>query len=131
MVGGRKMDLALNLLDRQILDSEGRPAGNVDDLEFEWGNGGIGPPFVTSLLTGPGALSERVGGRLGRWISSVHARLNEGDPQPGRVSMAVVKRIGVKVELTLPASELQTSELQDWVRDNIILKIPGAGHAPE
>jgi sporulation protein YlmC with PRC-barrel domain len=125
------MDLALNLLDRQIVDKDGVPAGNVDDLEFEWPDGGVGPPFVASLLTGPGALSERLGGRMGKWISSVHARLHEGDPQPARVSMGVVKKIAVKVELTLPASQLQTSELQDWVRDKIILKIPGARHAPE
>jgi sporulation protein YlmC with PRC-barrel domain len=130
-VQGRKMDLALNLLDRQIVDKNGIPAGNVDDLEFEWPADGTGTPFVTALLAGPGALSERLGGRLGKWISSIHARLNEGDPQPARVSMGVVKRIGVKVELTLAASELQTWELQKWIRDKIILKIPGAGHAPE
>lgn len=125
------MDLALNLLDRHIVDNDGQPAGNVDDLEFEWPDGGAGPPFVGALLSGPGALSQRLGGRLGKWISSVHVRLNEGDPQPARVSMGVVKRIGVKVELSLPASQLETWELQKWVRDKIILKIPGAKHAPE
>jgi hypothetical protein len=129
-VQGRKIDLALNILDRQIVDKNGRPAGNVDDIEFGWPNDGRGPPFVTALLTGPGALSERLGGRLGKWISSIHSRLT-GDPQPARVSMGVVQRIGVKVELTLDATQLKTWELQRWVRDKIILKIPGAGHAPE
>jgi hypothetical protein len=128
-VQGRRIDLALNLLDRQIVDKDGLPAGNVDDVEFEWPLDG-GSPYVSALLVGPGALSERLGGRLGRWISSVHARL-AGDPQPGRVGMGVVNKIANKVELTLSASQVGTYELQEWVRDNIIAKIPGSEHAPE
>jgi sporulation protein YlmC with PRC-barrel domain len=127
---GRRIDLALNLLDRQIVDREGEPAGKVDDLEFQWSEGGSGAPFVSAILLGPGALSQRLGGPLGRWISSMHARLNN-DPEPARLPMGIVKKIAVKVELTLPASQLETWELQKWVRDNIIMKIPGAEHAPE
>jgi sporulation protein YlmC with PRC-barrel domain len=128
---GRKLDLALNLLDRQIVDKDGQPAGNVDDLELEWPAGGIGSPFISALLAGPGALSARLGGRLGRWISSVHTRLNQGNPHPARISMSVVKRIAAKVEVTVAASDLPTWSLQEWTRDKIILKIPGAEHAPE
>jgi hypothetical protein len=131
MEQGRRMDLGLDLLDRHIVDKDGQPAGNVDDLEFEWPSDGAGPPFVSALLTGPGALSKRLGGRLGRWIGAVHARLNKGVPEPVRVSMGIVKRVGVKVELTVAGTDLRTWDLQRWARDRIILKIPGAGHAPE
>jgi hypothetical protein len=126
---GRKIDLALNLLDRQIVDKDGLPAGNVDDVDFEWPRDG-GSPYVSALLVGPGALSERLGGRLGRWISSIHARLT-GDSQPPGVGMGVVKIIANKVELTVSASQIGTSELQEWVRDKIIGKIPGSERAPE
>jgi sporulation protein YlmC with PRC-barrel domain len=125
------MDLGLDLLDRQIVDKDGQPAGNVDDLEFEWPRGGTGPPFVSSILAGPSALSRRLGGRLGKWMAAVHKRLNEGDPEPVRISMGVVKRIGVKVELTVAGSDLATWDLQRWIRDKVIVKIPGASHAPE
>jgi sporulation protein YlmC with PRC-barrel domain len=130
-LAGRRTDLALNVLDRQIVDREGRPAGNVYDLEFTWPEDGIGPPFVTALLAGPGALSQRLDGRLGKWISSIHARLNRGDGEPARVSMGVVQKIGVKVELTVAATDLGTWNFQKWVLGRIISKIPGARHAPE
>jgi sporulation protein YlmC with PRC-barrel domain len=128
---GRKLDLALNLLDRQIVDKDGQPTGNVDDLELEWPQDRGGAPFVTNLLAGPGALSPRLGSRLGKWISSVHRRVNDENSDPVRISMSVVKRIGVKVELIVAAPDVENWKLQEWVRDNIILKIPGARHAPE
>jgi sporulation protein YlmC with PRC-barrel domain len=130
-VRGREMDLGLDLLDRQIVDKDGQPAGNVDDLEFDWPREGSGPPYVSSILAGPGAWSKRLDGRLGKWIGALHARLQEGDAESIRISMAIVKQVGVMVELTVAASDLGTWNLQRWARDKIVLKIPGAGHAPE
>jgi sporulation protein YlmC with PRC-barrel domain len=130
-VEGRKLDLALSLLDRQIVDKDGQPTGNVDDLELECPQGGGGAPFVRNLLVGPGALSQRLGGSLGKSIWLLHRRLNHGNPDPVRISMSVVKRIGVKVELIIAASDVEGWKLQQWIRDHVILKIPGAGHAPE
>ncbi|MDQ3877564.1 MAG: hypothetical protein M3290_04340 [Actinomycetota bacterium] len=129
-MAGRKVDLALNLLDCQIIDPQGEPSGNVDDLELEWPVDG-GPPIVVALLAGPGALSSRLGGRLGRSIAALHARLSHGNPEPARISMGVVKRITHQVELTVDASDVETSDFQKWALRTIIGKIPGAGHAPE
>lgn len=125
------MDLGLDLLDRHIVDKDGQPAGNVDDLELEWPREGSGPPFVSAILAGPGALSYRLGGSLGRWIGAVHKRLNQGDAEPARIAMGIVKSVGVKVEVIVGADDLETSELQKWVLDRIVRKIPGAEHAPE
>jgi sporulation protein YlmC with PRC-barrel domain len=125
------MDLGLDLLDRQIVDKDGQPAGNVDDVEFEWPREGSGPPYVSAILAGPGAWSKRLDGRLGRGVGALHARLSEGDAELVRISMAVVKRVGVMVELTVAATDLGTWNLQRWARDKILRKIPGAGHAPE
>src|SRR5205823_12906992 len=90
---GRIRDLGLELLDRQIVDRDGMLAGKVDDLELSFPEGGSGPPFVTAILAGPGALARRLGGRLGWWVESTYARLAE-DPTPSRISFGVVKRIG-------------------------------------
>jgi hypothetical protein len=130
-VRGRQIDLGLDLLDRQIVDKDGRPAGNVDDLEFEWPADRKGPPYVTAILAGPAAWSKRLDGRVGRWVGALQARLNGGDGRPVRISMGIVKHVGVMVEVTVSVSDLGTWRLQRWVRDTIVLKIPGAGHAPE
>jgi hypothetical protein len=58
---GRVLEAGLHLLDRQLIDADGRLAGKVDDLELEIPSGG-GPPVVTAILSGPGALSRRLVG---------------------------------------------------------------------
>jgi hypothetical protein len=123
---GRVLLAGLDLLDRQLVDPEGKLAGKVDDLELTFPEGG-GPPLVTAILSGPGALSRRLGGRLGRWIESVHARLHpHPEPTPARLSFGVVKRIEAHIELSVGRDGLESMHLEDWVRDRIIGRIPGA-----
>jgi hypothetical protein len=129
-MAGRVLEAGLHLLDRQLVDSDGRLAGKVDDLELELPEGG-GPPLVTAILAGPGALSRRIGGRFGAWLESVANRLRGEDRRPARVSFAVVKRLGSAVELSVPKAELETDRLESWTRDHLIGKLPGAGDAPE
>ena len=130
-MAGRTMDAGLHLLDRQLVDKDGRLAGKVDDLELELPSGG-GPPTVTAILAGPGALSRRLGGRFGAWLEAVANRLREGDDRkPARVSFGVVKRVGSAIELSVPRADLETNRLEAWTRDHLIGKLPGAGDAPE
>jgi hypothetical protein len=123
---GRIVDAGLDLLDRQIVDVDGRMAGKCDDLDMPSPDGG-GAPSVTAILAGPGALASRIGGRPGRWIASVHARLQ--DPEPtglASISFGVVKRLGVVIELSVHREDLQVMRLETWVRDRIISHIPGS-----
>ena len=58
----RRSTSALGVLDHQLLDSDGRRCGKVDDLELE--GVAAGEPRVVAILTGPPAWRGR--GRLGR-----------------------------------------------------------------
>ncbi len=58
------IDLALGILDHQLLDSDGRRCGKVDDLEVEGLDGD--DPRVTAIVTGPGAWRKR--GRIGALV---------------------------------------------------------------
>ena len=130
-MAGRILEAALQLLDRQLVDKDGRLAGKVDDLELTFPDGG-GPPLVTAILAGPGALSRRVGGRLGAWLEAVANRLREGDDRrPARVPFSAVTEIGSAIRLRVVKAELETDRLEAWTRDRIIGKLPGAGHAPD
>ena len=130
-MAGRTLDAGLQLLDRQLIDRDGRLAGKVDDLELEFPEGG-GPPVVTAILAGPGALGRRVGGRLGAWLEAVANRLRDGDDQrPSRSSFAVVQEIGSAIKLSAPKAELETDRLEAWTRDHLIGHLPGAGDAPD
>jgi sporulation protein YlmC with PRC-barrel domain len=130
-VAGRVLDAGLHLLDRQLVDKDGRLAGKVDDLELTFPEGG-GPPQVTAILAGPGALSRRLGGRFGAWLEAVANRLRDGDDDhPARIPFAVVKQIGSAIDLSVAKAELETDRLEAWTRDRIIGKLPGANDAPE
>jgi sporulation protein YlmC with PRC-barrel domain len=130
-VAGRVLEAGLHLLDRQLVDKEGRLAGKVDDLELELPEGG-GPPVVTAILAGPGALSRRLGGRFGAWLEAVANRLREGDHRrPARIPFAVVKSVGSAVDLSVAKAELETDRLEAWTREHVIGRLPGAGDAPE
>ena len=121
----RTVALGLDLLDRQVVDCDGRPVGKVDDLELS--ETGTGTIEVTALLLGPQALGRRVGGVIGRTMDGIGARLS-GHEEPVRVGLEHVREIGVKIELRLPVAELPVGRLEAWLREHFIDAIPGAEH---
>lgn len=131
MATGRVLDAALNLLDRQVLDPDGHMVCNVDDLELAEPEGG-GAPYVSAILAGPAALAPRFGGLLGRWVLAVQRRLHPAeDPEPARIDFGVVDEVGPSVKISLRREKTQPNAFEDWCRENVIAKIPGAGHASE
>jgi sporulation protein YlmC with PRC-barrel domain len=123
---GRVWDAGLEVLDRQMIDPDGRMAGNVDDLELAFPEG-TGAPWVSAVLAGPGALSRRLGGRLGGVVAAVHDRLQDRNLEgPARISFGTVARIDTAVRLTVGHEDLPTSTFETWVRDRIVAKIPGS-----
>jgi hypothetical protein len=122
----------LQLLDRQLIDVDGYLAGKVDDLELEFRDRDDDLPVVVAILSGPGALAGRVGGRLGAWIGVLHRRLHEEhEPDPAQVPFELIRRIREEVEVRVSRSELESNRSEEWARDVVVSKIPGARHAAE
>jgi len=130
MSQGRIIDVHMDLLDKQVIDSEGRMCGKVDDVELT--READGTTLVTALLIGPIALAPRFGGRLGTWLVSL-ARHTAGDLErpPHRVSMAHVIEIDSGITLDVSRFDLDLTVGDEWVADRIIGRIPGADHASE
>ena len=110
-----EIDLGLGILDHQLLDSEGRRCGNVDDLELE----GVreGNPRVVAILSGPPAWRGR--GRLGRlaaWIAR---------GELVRIPWEEVAAVQAHVELRKTATELGLGKGDDRFRP-FVKKIPGS-----
>jgi sporulation protein YlmC with PRC-barrel domain len=110
------LDLGLGILDRQLLDSEGRRCGNVDDLAIEGGPGET--PHVVAILVGPGYWPQRAGwiGRLAGWI---------GGGKRVRVPWEDVAEVSSHVQLRKRAAELGLGTGDDRLRP-LLEKIPGA-----
>jgi sporulation protein YlmC with PRC-barrel domain len=129
---GREVWAVLELLDRQLVDRDGRLVGKVDDVEFTIDDEPDARPRVTALLAGLGALANQIGGDTGAALAAAERRLAaRRDRQPSRVDIATVTEIGSAIELDANGDDLDTNRGERWVRDVIIDKIPGAGHAAE
>jgi sporulation protein YlmC with PRC-barrel domain len=127
---GRVLDLHLQFLDRQVVDPDGEPVCKVDDLELEVDD--TGHPYVTAILIGPRALGPRLGGRLGRWVTAVAARLSEKEAETSetqRLDFGLVTEIDSAVTISRPVAELAVRPLEKWVDDHVISRIPGSRHA--
>src|SRR4051812_25520404 len=92
------MLLALELLDRQILDRDGAPVGKVDDLELTVDDDGA--PYVSALLVGQQVLGRRIGGWLGRLIENTARRL-EPTPDQGPIRIPYDLVVAVDSAVTL------------------------------
>ena len=127
--GGRELYAGLHLLDRQLVDRDGRLCGNVDDVKLHVPEDG-GLPIVSALLTGPGVLGRRTGGRiwggLGRLHESVVRGLGGG---PSRIPFTQVQDVGDHVVLSVARHDLDAQCTEEWVRVHVVAKIPGSDHA--
>jgi len=111
----KEIDLGLGVLDHQLVDSEGRRCGKVDDLELE----GVadGRPAVAAILVGASAWRGR--GVLGR----LAARLARG--RMTRVPWEEVADVEATLKLRRKGSELRLGRGDDRAR-RIVEWIPGA-----
>ncbi|MFG1660113.1 hypothetical protein ACGFIY_26600 [Micromonospora chersina] len=123
-----RIQLAKQLLDRQIVDVDGRLVGRVDDIAFAVDEEGY--PYVDCLLTGQAALGLRIGGRIGRILTAVADRFTDDPPAPPlRVLLTQVDRVDSVVRLRCPAADLPPSPVESWLRRHLIDRIPGADRA--
>jgi hypothetical protein len=140
---GRQLWAALHLLDRQLLDRDGRMAGCVDDIELT--TTADGTLYVSAILSGPGVLAPRLGAaRFGAWRRRTQ-QLWANDPDdntntdstgdarhdPTRIPFGRVQAIASHVTLAADSDELASYATERWVRDHIISRLPGSSHAAE
>ena len=131
MTTARRLDLSLHLLDRQVVDPDGRLVCKVDDVEFTVPDDGS-PPYVAALLTGPAALGPRLGGLLGRWLCAAHELLGQRhDTEPDSIPFELVTDIGSGIRIARTRAELGICAGEDRVREYVVERLPGADHASD
>jgi sporulation protein YlmC with PRC-barrel domain len=97
------LDGVLHLLDRQVVDVDGRMVCKVDDVELtEWEDGTLA---MTGLLMGGAALVPRLGGGLGRALERKWVELGIERAYrdlPGRIDLADVEELtsGVRLQVS-------------------------------
>jgi sporulation protein YlmC with PRC-barrel domain len=101
------LDAALHLLDRQVVDVDGKMVCNVDDLELIEGAGG--EMAVTGILVGAAALVPRFSGRLGSWLRATWISLGvqyAARDVPLYLPLDLVEHVGSDVRIRVPREGL-------------------------
>ena len=114
MSDSEQIDLALGVLDHQLVDCDGVRCGKVDDLELERTESGL---RVAAIVVGAPAWRAR--GRLGRLAASLTRA------RAVHVPWEEVDRIRADVELRKTASELRLGAGDRKAR-RFVEWIPGA-----
>jgi sporulation protein YlmC with PRC-barrel domain len=114
------MELVRDVLDKQIVDRNGRPAGRVDGIVLEVRDGR--PPRVVAIAVGPVVLGQRLHAAVGRWVEALQHGF--GAPTPSAVIpwseiQLLTDRMTIQVTGDAPASTLE-SRLRRWMR-----RLPG------
>ncbi|MCA0015725.1 hypothetical protein LB561_30350 [Mesorhizobium sp. B292B1B] len=119
------MDLLRDILDKQIVDREQVKIGKIDGLVAELRRGN--PPRIVAVELGSVTLARRLGERPGRWMTRLAAAWGgKRRGKPHRIAWTKVQDIGVDIQFDIDVRETSIFAWQDWLRDHIIGRIPGA-----
>jgi hypothetical protein len=128
MAEGRSLWIGLDLLDRQLLDRDGRPAGKIDDVEITRSEDAHELPTVTALLSGPAALGPRLGRRTGAFFEALRGLLrHEPADTAASIPMDLVVDIGPAVKLGTDRASLPVTEVERFLGQHLVGHIPGSG----
>lgn len=124
------MDLGKHVVDRLVLDRDGRRAGVVDDLLLNIPDldehGHSPPPQVVALISGPLALACQLP-RPWLWLArQVYHLLGVADPHPEEIPWTDVSAIDVVVHLNVSRATVGTDALAQAVNRRYLSHIPGA-----
>jgi sporulation protein YlmC with PRC-barrel domain len=119
------MDLLREILDKQVVDREQVKIGKVDGVVAELRQGK--PPRIVAVELGSITLARRLGTRPGRWMARLAARLGgKCHAEPHRIAWKKVRDIGIDIEFDIDVRQAAIFDWQDWLRDHVIGRIPGA-----
>jgi sporulation protein YlmC with PRC-barrel domain len=115
--------LVRDLLDKAVIDRNGREMGRVDRVVIERGHGS--PSRVVAIEVGPSALAARLGGTFGGWITGLLYGLGIEQGQPLRVHVGQILSVTDTVKVDLAFGETAAANLERKLR-RLVKRIPGA-----
>ncbi len=119
------MDLIRDVLDNQLIDRNQRKMGKVDGIVIELRDNQ--PPRLTYIETGVPTLARRLHPRLARWASSLAGKWGAKRQDSFRIPWSKVRDVGIDVEVDLEAEQTPALAYEQWLREQVIGKIPGGG----
>lgn len=116
------LHLVRDLLDKKVVDRDGREMGRVDGVLVE--TAASGPPRVTAIALGPSILFRRVRPFLGAWMAGLERALGVDEGRPLRIPFDAIVEIHDHVRVDLHWRETPAAALDRRLRD-VFGALPG------
>jgi hypothetical protein len=117
------LDLVRDLLDKKVVDRNGREMGRVDNVILDVRPGA--PPRVAGFELGPEVLAARVHPIFGRWVAALLQACDVADGRPVRIAFAQVLSTLEHVKVDLAAGETAAAVIERRLR-RWVSAIPGS-----
>jgi hypothetical protein len=121
--GDDDLELARDILDKQVVDHKETKMGRVDGLVLELREGL--PPRIDHIEMGGVVLARRLSPRLERWVDGWRRRF--GVRKVARYKApwsAVLELTSYHLKLNVAALDTPNFDWERWLRDHVIAHIP-------
>jgi sporulation protein YlmC with PRC-barrel domain len=118
------MDLIRDVLDNQIVDRHQRKMGKVDGIVVELRDNA--PPRLAYIEIGMPTLARRIHPKLQQWTIALQTKWGAKLTKPYRIDWSKIRDVGIDVEVDVKAETTPALGYEQWLRDHLIGKIPGA-----
>ena len=108
------MDLVRDLLDKEVVDRNGREIGRVDSIVLEIRE--TAAPRVSAIEIGPAVLAYRVHPVLGRWMAAFEHAIGIDEGRPLRIPFSDIIDIGDHVKVDVAFGETAAATLEARLR---------------
>jgi hypothetical protein len=117
------MDLVRDLLDKRVIDRNGRDIGRVDSIVLEIRAGA--QPRVAAIELGPAVLAYRVHPFLGRCMAALEHILGIDQGRPTRFPIGTILEFDPHIKVDAAVGETPAAALEQKLR-RVVGRIPGA-----
>lgn len=117
------MYLVAEVLDQQLCDSRGRPAGRVDGIVLELRDDK--PPRVAYVEVSPITFLARVNRRLAAWYARRDRRFGEDRGVAFRIPWTRLTPSGPALQMDVDSESTPIVAVERWLRRHIVERIPG------
>lgn len=118
-----KIDLIRDVLDKQVLDRDRCKMGRVDGIVITVA--GKQQPRVSHLSVGGTAIWHRLHPGFERFAVAIRKHIGPRGNDPYDIPWSKVMTLGKNVKVDLTFEKCPAMRWEEWLKDNIIKKIPG------
>jgi len=117
------MDVVRDVLDKSVIDRNGREMGRVDGIVVD--NRPNQPLRLAVILIGPAALGDRLHPGLGELVRRVEKWLGLDQNRPARIEFGDIDHVERKIRLRLSIGDTAVAAIEQRLRA-WVLRLPGA-----